>query len=218
MSPSCWTTRHLVWLGLRLPFLLGWCLELGSHGCVWGCHKLREPPKWPVSFNFARSPSSALLPFFRGEGSPTKIDYRTKMGTNLFEPLKSGGPRIWFPLKATGKPQNNCCWDTFYIFGHCGLVGNPHLTALFLLFCCSPSNVNQDFEARGCQALYDICFRTLKLTTPTYGDLNHLVSAAMSGVTCCLRFPGRARGEKNGESGQKPTPVPPVNIPIQPLK
>merc|ERR1712038_161391 len=26
------------------------------------------------------------------------------------------------------------------------------------------------------EALYDICFRTLKLTTPTYGDLNHLVS------------------------------------------
>merc|ERR1711948_96460 len=40
-------------------------------------------------------------------------------------------------------------------------------------------------------ALYDICFRTLKLTTPTYGDLNHLVSAAMSGITTCLRFPGR---------------------------
>merc|ERR1711998_576830 len=38
------------------------------------------------------------------------------------------------------------------------------------------------------EALYDICFRTLKLTTPTYGDLNHLVSAVMSGVTCCLRF------------------------------
>ena len=29
------------------------------------------------------------------------------------------------------------------------------------------------------EALYDICFRTLKLTTPTYGDLNHLVSATM---------------------------------------
>ena len=41
------------------------------------------------------------------------------------------------------------------------------------------------------EALYDICFRTLKLTTPTYGDLNHLVSATMSGVTTCLRFPGR---------------------------
>lgn len=37
------------------------------------------------------------------------------------------------------------------------------------------------------EALYDICFRTLKLTTPTYGDLNHLVSATLSGVTTCLR-------------------------------
>ena len=41
------------------------------------------------------------------------------------------------------------------------------------------------------EALYDICFRTLKLTNPTYGDLNHLVSATMSGVTTCLRFPGQ---------------------------
>jgi tubulin beta len=41
------------------------------------------------------------------------------------------------------------------------------------------------------EALYDICFRTLKLTTPTYGDLNHLVSAAVCGITCCLRFPGQ---------------------------
>jgi len=41
------------------------------------------------------------------------------------------------------------------------------------------------------EALYDICFRTLKLTTPTYGDLNHLVSASLSGVTTCIRFPGQ---------------------------
>merc|ERR1712070_73143 len=41
------------------------------------------------------------------------------------------------------------------------------------------------------EALYDICFRTLKLTTPTYGDLNHLVSAAIAGTTCSLRFPGQ---------------------------
>ena len=33
------------------------------------------------------------------------------------------------------------------------------------------------------EALYDICFRTLKLTSPTYGDLNHLVSVSM-----CLRY------------------------------
>jgi len=45
------------------------------------------------------------------------------------------------------------------------------------------------------EALYDICFRTLKLSTPTYGDLNHLVSAAMSGVTCGLRFPGQLNGD-----------------------
>jgi len=36
------------------------------------------------------------------------------------------------------------------------------------------------------QALYDICFRTLKLTTLTYGDLNHLIAAAICGTTCCL--------------------------------
>lgn len=45
------------------------------------------------------------------------------------------------------------------------------------------------------EALYDICFRTLKLSTPKYGDLNHLVSFAMSGVTCCLRFPGQLNSD-----------------------
>jgi len=29
-----------------------------------------------------------------------------------------------------------------------------------------------------------------KLNKPTYGDLNHLISTAMSGVTCSLRSPG----------------------------
>lgn len=45
------------------------------------------------------------------------------------------------------------------------------------------------------EALYDICFRTLKLTTPTYGDLNHLVSVVMSGITACLRFPGQLNSD-----------------------
>ncbi|KAK2986684.1 LOW QUALITY PROTEIN: hypothetical protein RJ640_020846 [Escallonia rubra] len=44
------------------------------------------------------------------------------------------------------------------------------------------------------EALYDICFRTLKLSTPI-GDLNHLISATMSGVTCCLRFPGQLNSD-----------------------
>ena len=45
------------------------------------------------------------------------------------------------------------------------------------------------------EALYDICFRTLKLATPTYGDLNHLVSLTMSGITTCLRFPGQLNAD-----------------------
>ncbi|XP_078507959.1 tubulin beta-1 chain [Lissotriton helveticus] len=45
------------------------------------------------------------------------------------------------------------------------------------------------------EALYDICFKTLKLTTPTYGDLNHLVSMTMSGVTTSLRFPGQLNAD-----------------------
>ncbi|CAA7406917.1 unnamed protein product [Spirodela intermedia] len=75
------------------------------------------------------------------------------------------------------------------------------------------------------EALYDICFRTLKLATPTcksslsppfpsrleclipplscplpsvfapVGDLNHLISATMSGITCCLRFPGQLNSD-----------------------
>ncbi|XP_004687134.1 PREDICTED: tubulin beta-1 chain [Condylura cristata] len=45
------------------------------------------------------------------------------------------------------------------------------------------------------EALYDICFRTLKLATPSYGDLNHLVSLTMSGVTTSLRFPGQLNAD-----------------------
>lgn len=44
------------------------------------------------------------------------------------------------------------------------------------------------------EALYDICFRTLKLTTPSFGDLNHLISAVMSGERCAGRVAGRELG------------------------
>lgn len=44
------------------------------------------------------------------------------------------------------------------------------------------------------EALYDICFRTLKLASPTYGDLNHLVSVRslnisfeIQGFHCCVK-------------------------------
>jgi tubulin beta len=45
------------------------------------------------------------------------------------------------------------------------------------------------------EALYDICFNTLNLKNPTYGDLNHLISCCMSGITTCLRFPGQLNAD-----------------------
>ena len=45
------------------------------------------------------------------------------------------------------------------------------------------------------KALYDICMRTLKLSSPSYGDLNHLVSEVISGVTTRLRFPGQLNSD-----------------------
>jgi len=45
------------------------------------------------------------------------------------------------------------------------------------------------------EALYEICFRTLKLSSPAYGDLNHLVSIVMSGITTSLRFPGQLNSD-----------------------
>jgi tubulin beta len=41
------------------------------------------------------------------------------------------------------------------------------------------------------EALYDICFRTLKLVNPAYSDLNLLIANAIVGTTCSLRFPGQ---------------------------
>lgn len=45
------------------------------------------------------------------------------------------------------------------------------------------------------EALYDICQRSLKLSQPSYADLNHLISLTMSGVTTCLRFPGQLNAD-----------------------
>ena len=59
----------------------------------------------------------------------------------------------------------------------------------------SPSINFLSFFSTDNEALYDICFRTLKLANPTYGDLNHLVSLTMSGVTTCLRFPGQLNAD-----------------------
>eukprot|EP01040_Poterioochromonas_malhamensis_P011576 gene11576-12627_t len=45
------------------------------------------------------------------------------------------------------------------------------------------------------EALYDICERDLKISSPSYGDLNHIAAAVMGGATCSLRFPGQLNGD-----------------------
>lgn len=44
-------------------------------------------------------------------------------------------------------------------------------------------------------ALYDICYNTLKIKNPSYDKLNGLVALVMSGVTTCLRFPGQLNSD-----------------------
>ncbi|XP_070499053.1 tubulin beta-1 chain-like [Chironomus tepperi] len=41
------------------------------------------------------------------------------------------------------------------------------------------------------EALFDICYHTLKICNPTLGDLNHLVAMTMAGITTCFRYPGQ---------------------------
>lgn len=45
------------------------------------------------------------------------------------------------------------------------------------------------------EALYEICQKTLKLSQPSYSDLNGLVSSVMSGVTTSLRYPGQLNSD-----------------------
>ncbi|KAJ1910970.1 Tubulin beta chain (Beta tubulin) [Tieghemiomyces parasiticus] len=45
------------------------------------------------------------------------------------------------------------------------------------------------------EALYNICHSTLKLGSPSYADLNRLVTTVMSGVTTSLRFPGQLNSD-----------------------
>ena len=41
------------------------------------------------------------------------------------------------------------------------------------------------------ESLHNICTETLRLTDPTYDDLNQLISLVIAGVTASVRFPGQ---------------------------
>jgi tubulin beta len=45
------------------------------------------------------------------------------------------------------------------------------------------------------EALNDICRRSLGIKSPSYSDLNGLVSQVMSGLTTCFRFPGQLNSD-----------------------
>ncbi|KAJ7760644.1 beta-tubulin 2 [Mycena maculata] len=45
------------------------------------------------------------------------------------------------------------------------------------------------------EALYDISVRALKVKSPTFSDLNGLISKVMCGVSTSLRFPGQLNGD-----------------------
>jgi len=47
------------------------------------------------------------------------------------------------------------------------------------------------------EALYNICFNTLGLKTPTFADMNRLVSMIMSGNTASFRFSGQVNTDMN---------------------
>ena len=62
-----------------------------------------------------------------------------------------------------------------------GLLYQKCMFVCIFLFMFQVENTDETFCIDN-EALYDICFRTLKLSSPTYGDLNHLVSLCMSGM------------------------------------
>lgn len=45
------------------------------------------------------------------------------------------------------------------------------------------------------EALYNICSKNLQRPSPSYAELNQLVSNVMAGVTCSLRFPGQLNAD-----------------------
>jgi hypothetical protein len=86
-----------------------------------------------------------------------------------------------------------CCWAGKLLCGICLQVSDtvvePYNATL------SVHQLVENTDETFCidnEALYDICFRTLKLTSPTYGDLNHLVSVSRGGgnIQQCVTVSG----------------------------
>ena len=43
--------------------------------------------------------------------------------------------------------------------------------------------------------MYSVCMQSLNIKTPSFSEMNELVSKAMSGITACLRYPGQLNSD-----------------------
>ena len=68
---------------------------------------------------------------------------------------------------------------TFSVMGH-----DPDVMMLHNMI--NMTDINIMFDNR---TIHDICVSQLGLASPSYSDINHLISQVMSGVTASLRFP-----------------------------
>ncbi|KAJ6308135.1 hypothetical protein OIU76_017831 [Salix suchowensis] len=105
-------------------------------------------------------------------------------------------------LDVVRKEAENCdCLQGFQICHSLGVFPSPKVSDTVVEPYNATLSVHQlvenadEYMVLDNEALYDICFRTLKLSNPSFGDLNHLISTTMSGVTCCLRFPGQLNSD-----------------------
>lgn len=119
------------------------------------------------------------------------------MGTLLISKIREEYPdRMMCTFSVVPSPKVHNCFFQFNLFSRhfqvSDTVVEPYNATLSIHQLVENSDETYCIDN---EALYDICSRTLKLTNPTYGDLNHLVSAVMSGVTTSLRFPGQLNSD-----------------------
>ena len=90
-------------------------------------------------------------------------------------------------------PPRYANWYWTIVFVLLGFYSSPNFFLAHRVF---PGGILDSYQALlivrsrqemciGNEALDDFCFRAFNSATPTFGVLSHLVSAVMSGATCC---------------------------------
>ncbi|KAI3379263.1 hypothetical protein SNEBB_003915 [Seison nebaliae] len=102
------------------------------------------------------------------------------------------GTLILSKLKEEWPDRITSCFSVFPSFKESDVVVEPYNATLAMHQLIE--NTDESFCLDN-QALYSICMNNQKIKTPTFSDLNYLVSLAMSGITTCLRFPGQLNAD-----------------------